>query len=84
MTFIQYYFHLQSTEVHSYQYGVIYVSGLKATWREISSINNTIMFSRLIAQTGTQLSALILKSSLFHVLLIVNNQMQPQFVNLLI
>lgn len=42
------------------------------------------MFSRLMAQTETQLSALIQKSTVFHVLLIVNNQMQPRFVNFVI
>lgn len=83
-TFLQSDFHLQSTEVLRNLNGVIYVSGLQATLREIPRINNTIMFSRLMAQTETQLSALVQKSAVFHVLLIVNNQMQPRFVNLVI
>lgn len=37
-----------------------------------------------MVQIETQLSALIQKSRLFHVFLLVNNQKQPWFVNLLI
>jgi len=42
------------------------------------------MFSRLKAQTETHLSALVENSTVFHVLLIVNNQMHPWFTNLVI